>query len=78
MAGFLASINWMALLLVGVVSISATVVIATLMSASNWFFTPALGARKPTPLRRGLGFALLGAIGIFVLFGLYLMIPYFR
>jgi len=72
------SINWMALLSVAVVTIVATVAIAALMSASNWALTPEEGLEQPTPARRVLGIALIGVIGAIVLFGLYLMIPYFH
>ena len=74
----MSSINWGALLLVACVTIGATVAIASLMSLSNWCLTPAEGSEHPTVTRRSLGIILLiMQVGI-ILFGLYLMIPYFR
>jgi len=74
----LAAINWLALLQVAVVTIAATVVIAVLMSLSNWSFTPAEGSDHPPLARRVLGYGLLVVMGLLILFGLYLMIPYFH
>ncbi|MCL2784422.1 MAG: hypothetical protein FWD55_03095 [Propionibacteriaceae bacterium] len=68
----------MALLQVALVTIGATVAIATLMSAANWAFTPVAGADTVTGGRRILGFVLLCVTGLLIIFGLYLMIPYFR
>jgi len=74
----LLAIDWMALLQVAGVTIAATVVISALMSLSNWCFTPAEGSDQPTLIRKTFGIALLGVMGLLVLFGLYLMIPYFH
>ena len=71
-------VNWLALLQVSIVTIVAAVIISTLMSLSNWYLTPVGSAESPTPVRRGIGIALLGAMGLVILFGLYLLIPYFR
>jgi len=74
----LMAINWMALLQVACVTIVATVIIAALMSLSNWCFTPAEGSDHPTAVRKTFGFVVLGIMCLLVLFGLYLMIPYFH
>lgn len=71
-------INWTALLMVAGVSITATAAISVCMSLSNWFFTPVEGAEQPTAARRTLGIVMLVVMGVIILFGLYLMIPYFR
>ncbi|MCL2735025.1 MAG: hypothetical protein FWD75_00140 [Propionibacteriaceae bacterium] len=68
----------MALLQVALVTVGAAVVIAGLMSLSNWCFTPVGETEEPTASRKALGFALIGVIVVIVLFGLYLMIPYFH
>lgn len=73
----LMAVDWMALLQVAGVTIAATVVISALMSLANWCFTPAEGLEAPSPPRRALGITSLGVMVVFVLFGLYLMIPYF-
>ena len=78
MPSLLLAIDWMALLQVAGVTIVATVVIAALMSLSNWCFTPVKGADQPTAARKTLGIVLLGVMGLLILFGLYLMIPYFH
>jgi hypothetical protein len=78
MPSLLIAINWIALLEVAAVTIGATVVIATLMSLANWCFTPAAGADNPTVARKTIGFLLIATIGVIVIFGLYLMIPYFH
>jgi len=74
----LMAIDWMALLQVAGVTIAATVVISALMSLSNWCFTPAEGSAQPTLVRKTFGFVVLGIMCGLVLFGLYLMIPYFH
>ncbi|MCL2483504.1 MAG: hypothetical protein FWF43_08860 [Propionibacteriaceae bacterium] len=74
----MSSINWMALLQVTVVTIFTAVVIAALMSLSNWFFTPVGAAEEVATSRKVIGFALLAVMGLIILFGLYLMIPYFH
>ena len=72
------SVNWMALLQVAIVTIGATVAISALMSGANWAFTPVGEAETVTGSRRAVGFVLLGLTVLLVIFGLYLMIPYFR
>ena len=78
MSSLLVAIDWGALLLVAVVSIAATVVIAALMSVSNWLFASAEEGGQAMAARRTMGFVVLGVIVAVVLFGLYLMIPYFH
>jgi len=74
----LLAVDWMALLQVAIVTIVATVVISAMMSLSNWCFTPAEGSDHPTLVRKTFGIVLLGLMGLLVIFGLYLMIPYFH
>jgi len=78
MSSLLLVVEWMALLQVTIVTVVATVVIASLMSLSNWCFTPAEGSDQPTAARKTIGIVILGVMGLLVLFGLYLMIPYFH
>jgi len=78
MSSLLMAVDWMALLQVAGVTIAATVIISALMSLSNWCFTPAEGSDQPTLVRKVAGIALLGFMCLLVLFGLYLMIPYFH
>ncbi|MDR0488663.1 MAG: hypothetical protein LBG99_04560 [Propionibacteriaceae bacterium] len=78
MPSLIYAIDWMALLLVAAVSIAATVIIAALMSVSNYFFHPPKGEEKASQPRRILGFIFLGLMACVVAFGLYLMIPYFH
>jgi len=78
MCSLLLAVDWMALLQVAVVTIIATVVISALMSLSNWCFTPVQGSEQPTAARKTFGIVVLGGMGLLVLFGLYLMIPYFH
>jgi len=78
MSSLLLVVEWMALLQVAGVTIAATVVIAALMSLSNWCFTPVEGSDHPTAVRKTFGIIVLGVMGLLVLFGLYLMIPYFH
>ena len=74
MPNLIYAIDWFALLKVAIVSIVATSVIAALMSAANWLFTPTLEAEVVALPRRILGIVLLAlTIGV-ILFGLYLMI----
>ena len=78
MSSLLLAVDWMALLQVAIVTIIATVVISALMSLSNWCFTPTEGSDQPTAARKTFGIVVLGVMGLLVLFGLYLMIPYFH
>jgi hypothetical protein len=71
------AINWSALGQVAVVTVVVAVIIAALMSLSNWCLTPAEGATVTTP-RKAVGYALMGVMALIVLGGLYLMIPYFH
>ncbi len=72
------AIDWAALGQVGIVTIFASAVIAALMSLANWCFSTVGEGDQPPMIRQVAGYALLGLIGLFVLFGLYLMIPYFH
>ncbi len=72
------AIDWAALGQVAVVTIVASAGIAALMSLANWFFSPVGEAEQPTTARKVLGWIMIGVIGLVVLFGLYLMIPYFH
>ena len=74
MPSLIYAIDWLALLMVAVVSIVATVIIALLMSASNYFFNPPKGENKAPQSRRILGFVFLGLIGCVLAFGLFLMV----
>ena len=74
----LIAVNWIALLQVAGVTILAAGVISVLMSLSNWLMTPVVGAEHPTVARRALGVGSIVLVGLIVLFGLYLMIPYFH
>ena len=75
------TINWSALLLVTVVSLVATVVIvcmgafaAKLLDSGH---TLRLDGRGGTGQIAG-AYGLFGAIGLIILFALYLMVPYFH
>jgi len=72
------AIAWSALGQVAAVTIVATVSISALMSLSNWFLTTPADQEHVTRPRMVIGFILLGIMGLIVLFGLYLMIPYFH
>jgi len=74
----MSNVNWGALLQVAIVTIGATVIIAALVSGANWAFTVPEGEKQPTQARRILGYVFLGITVVVVIFGLYLMIPYFR
>jgi len=71
-------IDWFALLQVAIVTVVVTVVISGLMSLSNWFLTPAESSEFITAPRRFGGIAMICLVGLIVLFGLYLLIPYFH
>ncbi len=77
------NIDWEALLIVTVVSIVATVGFMTLVSLGIRF----VNGVKPSVRRDGaaeipglvtLGYVCIGAAGVLVLFGLYLIIPQFH
>ncbi|MDR2895934.1 MAG: hypothetical protein LBV30_04725 [Propionibacteriaceae bacterium] len=72
------SIDWWALLQVAVVTVVASAAIATLMSLANWFFTPRGEADKPSRPREVAGSIMIGLTALIVLYGLYLLIPYFH
>ena len=75
------SINWSALLLVAVVALFATVVIVTLGALAARFLDAGHTARADGHGGMGLlvaAYSMLGAIGLIILFALYLMVPYFH
>jgi len=75
------AINWAALGTVAAVTILTAVAIAGLMSAANWILSgPENTAEEPviSTVRKVAGYAIMAVIGLIVLFGIYLMIPYFR
>jgi len=74
----LLAINWLALLEVAAVTIFAACLIGVLMSLANWFFTPDEGLDKPLRAKMVLGWIMLGLMGAIVLFGIWLIVPYFH
>ncbi|MDR0960510.1 MAG: hypothetical protein LBM23_09240 [Propionibacteriaceae bacterium] len=73
------AIDWAALGNVAIVTIVATVIIASLMSAANWCFSEDGMVDGVIPLGKKIGgFAILTVMGLIVLFGIYLIVPYFR
>jgi len=72
------NVDWLALLKVAGVTILAATVIAALMSLSNWLLTVPDGREAVSVSRRILGLGVVGVMVLFLLFGLYLMIPYFH
>jgi hypothetical protein len=71
------TVNWLALLEVTIVTIVGAVAIVGLMSLANWLLTPD-GDGTAILSRRVAGYAIVGVMGLIVLGGLYLLIPYFR
>jgi len=75
------TINWSALLQVVVVTVLATVVIVALGSFAARFLDAGHARRDSgqggTALLVG-AYGMLGAIGLIILFALYLMVPYFH
>ncbi|MDR2929638.1 MAG: hypothetical protein LBV06_01825 [Propionibacteriaceae bacterium] len=78
MTNLMIGVDWWALLQVTVVTIVASAAIAGLMSLANWFWTPATDSEQPTRSRKAVGWVLMGVMGVIVLGGLYLIIPYFH
>jgi hypothetical protein len=70
-------IDWAALGIVAVVSVVMTIIFVLLLSAGIRFVSAGRaqtsGGRTTTPVL-GVGYALLGAAGLFVLFGIYLIV----
>ena len=71
-------IDWMALLQVSLVTVIAAVTIATLMALAIHFLSPVEGASQATTQRSAIGIGLIVLITLVVLFGIYLMVPYFH
>jgi hypothetical protein len=74
-------IDWMALLIVAVVSIATSVAFTVLLATGIRSVASAkasLAAGGSTGVRLPLGYALLGLAGLLVLYGLYLIIPQFH
>lgn len=72
------SIDWVALGIVAVVSIVATIVFTALLSAGIKFVSQATVATNQAQRSVGIrtaGYTLLGLAGLVVLFGLYLIVP---
>lgn len=67
-------IDWVALLIVAVVSVVGSVVFVALLSAGIRVLTPAQAAGG-AQVNRPLGYGLLGLAGLLVLYGLYLIVP---
>ena len=75
------AINWAALGTVAAVTILTAVAIAALMSAANWILSGPDSTTDDAVIstaRKVAGYAIMVVIGLIVLFGIYLMIPYFR
>lgn len=74
-------IDWMSLLIVGVVSIAATAIFALLLSVGIRQISRARLAVEDGRSATGplvTGWAALGLIGLMILFALYLIIPQFH
>ena len=69
------TIDWWALVLVGVVSIVMSVLFVILLSAGIRLVVAARGRTGGATLTLSSGYALLGLAGLLVLFGLYLIVP---
>jgi hypothetical protein len=72
------NIDWWALVLVGVVSISMSVLFVLLLSAGIRLVVAARERNGAATLTLSTGYALLGLAGLLVLFGLYLIVPQFH
>ena len=70
------TIDWWALVLVGVVSIGMSVLFVILLSAGIRLVVAARSRAGSVALSAGYG--LLGLAGLLVLFGLYLIVPQFH
>ena len=74
----LLAIDWLALAKVTGTTIVAACLIGTLMSLANWFFTPEEGLDKPLRAKMVLGWIMVAAMGVIVLYGIWLIVPYFH
>jgi ribosomal protein S3 len=75
------SVDWMAVLVVAVVSVAATALIALLLAAGIRLLLPGRGATRPAQtsvVSRTMGWALLGVTGVVILAGLWLLVPHAR
>jgi len=75
------TIDWKALLDVAVVTVFATVVVVSLIATAATLLNVGharVEAGQTPGLRMVGGYALFGVVGLIVLFGLWLVIPYFH
>lgn len=75
------TIDWAALGIVAVVSITVTIVFTALLSTGIRLVSPTTAAGSPTARHGGIrtaGYGLLGLAGLVVLFGIYLIVPIFH
>jgi hypothetical protein len=71
-------VDWLALFKVSAVTIGAAVAIVGLMCLANWFLTPPDEAETAPRGRRLAGGFLIGVMGLIIIGGLVLIIPYFH
>jgi hypothetical protein len=74
-------IDWQSLLTVAVVSIVGTLIFMTMLSAGIRYVSLAgvrANQRQSSVVARVAGFSFLGLAGLFVLFGIYLIVPFFH
>jgi hypothetical protein len=72
------NIDWLALLNVSLVTIIGAVAIVGLLCFANWLLTPAGEAESVPGFRRVAGYGLIGVMGLLVIAGIALLIPYFH
>ncbi len=75
------NIDWQALLNVTIVTLVVAVAAVAVVSAAAYCLDTAHDRQlegRPAPALRAVGFTLFGVVGLGVLFGLWLMIPYFH
>ena len=75
------TIDWLALLLVAVVSIAVTLVVVAIVAVGAKLLDDGQ-QRQKTSQKAGAqlvgAYSLFGVVGLIILFGLYLIIPYFH
>lgn len=74
-------VDWQSLLTVAVVSIVGTLIFMALLSAGIRYVSLAgvrANQRQSSVVARVAGFSFLGLAGLFVLFGIYLIVPFFH
>jgi hypothetical protein len=74
-------VDWLAVLVVAVVSVAATALIALLLALSIRLLLPSRGVTHPaqsSTVARATGWALLGVLGVVILTGLWLIVPHSR